>query len=144
MAESSMMSHPPGGRRRKMTGPAVHVPLPDLPPLPRGDDSSDGLEKRRRSDQSLLLLHLGGALGRERSPSNTIVSWELRQLGLSSEELEDRVRTDIKEDLQNGVAHDCTPILTFALVLGKLEENRLESLELQWDCSSRSLLPAHR
>ena len=39
-----MLSHPTGGRRRKVKGPPTQVPLPDLLPLLRGDESSDGLE----------------------------------------------------------------------------------------------------
>ena len=41
MAESSNQHHPMGGRRRKTKGPPSQAVLPDLPPRPAVDDSSD-------------------------------------------------------------------------------------------------------
>ena len=57
MAESSMLSDPTGGRRRAMKSPAVQPPLPNLPPLPHEDKSSEGLEEERGE---ALQLHGSG------------------------------------------------------------------------------------
>ena len=49
MAESSVVRHPTGGRRKKAKGPPAQPALPDLPPLPGGSDSSDGLDEEEEA-----------------------------------------------------------------------------------------------
>ena len=44
---TSIATHPTGGRKRRAKGPPAPSSLPELPPLPRGSDSSGDLEEEK-------------------------------------------------------------------------------------------------
>ena len=128
--------------------------MPDLPPLPDGSDSSDGLEEEneaKRPRSTSTTPRTGSARGVEPFKYDRLMG--VASVGPSSEGMEDREGTDDEANPQNGVTTDHTPIpdlysgvgegssgMGSASLLKVLNSNRVVRLEIPAACVSQGAI----